>query len=163
MFIPEKDRIRYYLRALRQHKDAQILFEVKALTRDFQSGSERSLREIQRLLIKEEDIVTGNQYTMPMEATPKETSKFFKYSKHWKRSKKPRSKNYAAAADGSRKRYSTPFQGVCYGCNKTGHTLYECPLTSQEDKKKIYELKRTARSSERVTCKEKSREEGHHF
>ena len=180
VFLPEKDRIWYYLRALRQHKDAQILFEVKALTRDFQSGSERSLREIQRLLIKEEDIVTGNQYTMPMEATPRETSKFFKYSKHWKSSKKPRSKNYAAAAGGSRKKYSTPFQGVCYGCNKTGHTLYECPLTSQEDKKKIYELKRTARSSERVkqhrsdvtqahnseakpTCKEGSRKEGNHF
>ena len=28
--------------------------------------------------------------------------------------------------------------------------MYECPLTSQEDKKKIYELKRTARSAERV-------------
>ena len=149
VFLPEKDRIRYYLRALRQHKDAQILFEVKALTRDFQSGSERSLREIQRLLIKEKDIVTGNQYTMPMEATPKETAKFFKYNRHWKGSKKLRSKNYAAAS-GSRKKYSTPFQGVCYGCNKTGHTLYECPLTSQEDKRKIYELKRSARSSEKI-------------
>ena len=57
IFLPERDRIQYYLRALRQLKGTQILFDVKALTREFQSGSERSLREIQQLLIKEEDRV----------------------------------------------------------------------------------------------------------
>ena len=87
---------------------------------------------------------------MPMEATPKESSKFFKYNRSWKRSKKPRSKNYTAVVGGSRKKYSTPFQGVCYGCNMPGHTLYECPLTYQDDKRKIYELKRSARSSENI-------------
>ena len=57
--VPEKERIRYYLRALREHREPRILYEIKERLADHKKGKRQVLQTIQQELIREEEQVKG--------------------------------------------------------------------------------------------------------
>ena len=134
--IRERECIRYYLRALREHKEPRILYEVKAKLRAHARGEKLVLQEIQRELMREEEQLkgtfTGRVYDQTIVA------------RHGQRHE--RSRRYANATS-ARPFKQTPTQPKakasvqCYACLGP-HLLRDCPVTSEADKKKIYEMHR---------------------
>ena len=57
--ISDKERIRRYLCALKQHTDSRILYDVKNMLRDYDSGVALTLADVQRQLVREEEHVQG--------------------------------------------------------------------------------------------------------
>ena len=57
--VSERDRINIYLRALRENTEPRILYEVKDVLRDHESEVKQVLANLQRRLIKEEELISN--------------------------------------------------------------------------------------------------------
>ena len=136
--MTENDRIRIYLRALRDHTDAKILFDVKNMTKDFEAGNYIPLIDMQRILQREDDRNNGftRQETKP------------------DRNSRPRRRHTAHANQAlSKKTLNGQFPYSCYGCQQVGHMLKECRTTSEGDKQRIYDMMRATRNSPKMGLK----------
>ena len=136
--VSEEKRIHIYLRALRQHHDPRILYEVKSMTRDLLAHKSKPISELQRLLLKEEEY--SNTTINSMQSTGKRPVRSTRRANYVNNtpSRRPQSSN---------RQNSRSFDGECHGCKKRGHILRYCPYTSVEDKRKIYTSLKNATQS----------------
>lgn len=135
--MSEKERIGIYLRALRQHKDPTILYDVKNLMRDLEAEHYIPLTDMQRLLVREDDRNSG--YSQSDTRTYRQRHQGKRRSSH------------ANAAQASYPKTKYPpkqnFPYSCYGCQQIGHMLKDCRTTSEADKKRIYDMMEKSKSS----------------
>ena len=130
--VSEKNRLTYYLRALREHREPRILFKVKSYSESLRQGRPLILQDIQQRLIREEDQTAGTNKGLVFDQTV--------VARHGNR--KPRSRGYAnqsQATSQTNRSNKPPLK--CWGC-QGNHALRECRSTSEGDKRRIYEMYR---------------------
>ena len=65
MTMSEQERARIYLRGLQQHPDTRVLFEVKSKLKTLDTVDFEGLTEIQRLLLREEELSANPIFKQP--------------------------------------------------------------------------------------------------
>ena len=134
--ISEQRRIRHYLRALLEHRNTRILYEVKAKMKELDSGRRLILQKIQSDLVTEEEQSKGGGSRLITQTTVR----------HTPRSGRTRTRRCVASAAGKKARSEKPPRKiVCWGCTMEGHSLRDCRSTSEADKKRICEMSKLKR------------------
>ena len=132
--VKEPDRVRYYLTALKRYKEPRILYEVKGYEQRLKERKPVVLQEIQQELIQEEEQIKGISSGNFFDAT--------RVVRHGPTRR--RSTRHANASDSRRTLNHNPSRNgqECWGCKQTDHILRNCPTTSEQDKKRLYEMRR---------------------
>ena len=133
--VPERERIRYYLRALREHREPRILFEVKDMLASLDRGEHMHLQDLKQRLIREESQVIGNfkETHFDQTITVRHGSRPQRRSRRHANMARGKSHKGKSAKPGGK-------PGPCWGCLSPDHTLRYCKTTSEGDKKRIYEM-----------------------
>ena len=152
--VSEKDRLHMYLRALRQHKDPTILYEVKAKLKDFQHGRPMLLYEVQQDLLQEEERNTGQTHgsSFADTQTVARSGRGYRGNRRTRSTRRTSTANAVNTGGSNKAKFGGPARANnsskgpgmrptkgCYGCGSELHNLNNCPTTSEADKKRIYQ------------------------
>ena len=152
------------MRAVKEHRDPRILYEVKDIlhAEQRQPGS-KSLADIQNALLKEEDAIFDVRAAGKRSSASTAKKTPFKGDQHTDQRQKGKFRRTKANAVGTSQNVNRKqidlMKVQCYGCRQFGHYLRDCKTTPENDKQRLYELERgryQATNSKAATASKKS-------